>query len=283
MSRRIWLAAPFLAIPAGYGFYTARRLGRLYQIEPVEDPNHPLIAFGLDGDRFVHYKPNLVTGVIPKRLVKRAPSDQESETEYWSRIFLGGPTLSLEGRLIGSDRQVDSAGRPLVASGLLGLLQKPSSESPGVYCWTMATEPVSFFEKIAAWGYPFRLMSGGRHTLQVLPVKVKLQDGTELVKVTFGCVADYERRNRVTGQEEGKVIPKVCKAAAKVTDLRLTSFQCAVDSMVSLDVRQVALRRRYTAIGTTGKHHCDGKSAWLFSIPSLLVIKKIVISFLKRD
>ncbi|KAJ5738466.1 hypothetical protein N7493_001621 [Penicillium malachiteum] len=58
--------------------------------------------------------------------------------------------------------------------------------------WRMADEPRVFFERIGRWGYPWRLMSGGRHEMSVSePYRV---DGeSELVMdVRFSAAHDYE-------------------------------------------------------------------------------------------
>ncbi|KAJ5624374.1 hypothetical protein N7510_000683 [Penicillium lagena] len=72
--------------------------------------------------------------------------------------------------------------------------------------WFMPPEPREFFESIARWGYPWRLMSGGRHELSVSePFDVPEQRDT-MVEVRFSTAHDYE-----VVLEEGeyqKVIPQ---------------------------------------------------------------------------
>lgn len=60
------------------------------------------------------------------------------------------------------------------------------------------------FEKLAAWGCPFRFMSRGKHSFAVEG------DSTEpdFVPVSFACVHFYERWNRENGEEDGKEIPE---------------------------------------------------------------------------
>ncbi|KAG9782031.1 hypothetical protein ABEF93_005583 [Exophiala dermatitidis] len=83
------------------------------------------------------------------------------------------------------------------------LLQRPSKTSTStstsssnnrvkavLFCWSMPDDPRLFFEKLAAWGYPWRLMSGGRHELNV-----ELLDGNgeePMVEVRFAAAHDYQ-------------------------------------------------------------------------------------------
>ncbi|KAI9374077.1 hypothetical protein BJX61DRAFT_344813 [Aspergillus egyptiacus] len=68
--------------------------------------------------------------------------------------------------------------------------------------WKMPDEPRLFFEKIARWGYPWRLMSGGRHELSVsepFAVPGREEEGP-FVEVRFASAHDYE-----VVAEEGKL------------------------------------------------------------------------------
>ncbi|PYH93425.1 hypothetical protein BO71DRAFT_441748, partial [Aspergillus ellipticus CBS 707.79] len=56
--------------------------------------------------------------------------------------------------------------------------------------WEMPTPAREFFERIARWGYPWRLMSGGRQEISVSGVYVV--EGVEVVDVRYGSSHDYE-------------------------------------------------------------------------------------------
>ncbi|KAL2433997.1 hypothetical protein ABEF95_013220 [Exophiala dermatitidis] len=59
-----------------------------------------------------------------------------------------------------------------------------------LFCWRMPDDPRLFFEKLAAGGYPWRLMSGGRHELNV---ELLDDDGEEpMVEVRFAAAHDYQ-------------------------------------------------------------------------------------------
>ncbi|PWY68493.1 hypothetical protein BO94DRAFT_540175 [Aspergillus sclerotioniger CBS 115572] len=78
---------------------------------------------------------------------------------------------------------------------------------PGlILSWSIPPEPILFFEKMAKWGYPFRLMSGGRHEIGISPVYI--HEGEEVVDVRFASAHDYEVLESEGGLESQKMIPK---------------------------------------------------------------------------
>lgn len=81
--------------------------------------------------------------------------------------------------------------------------------------WQLAPEPRLFFEKIARWGYPWRLMSGGRHEISVSEPFWEKGDrdgdsegkGEMMVEVRFASAHDYEVVPEEGGVDRQKVIP----------------------------------------------------------------------------
>ncbi|GAA6030298.1 hypothetical protein JCM8097_009035 [Rhodosporidiobolus ruineniae] len=93
--------------------------------------------------------------------------------------------------------------------------------------WESPPGAVRFFERLARLGYPFRLMSGGRHTLEVKPLfspfppanattrpdhnQPSRRSPDKLVEVRFGCAHDYARTGGADGadgaDDDGKKIP----------------------------------------------------------------------------
>ncbi|KAL5361269.1 hypothetical protein BJX96DRAFT_151653 [Aspergillus floccosus] len=57
--------------------------------------------------------------------------------------------------------------------------------------WDMADGVRRFFERIALWGYPWRMMSGGRHELMV-SAPFEVEGEGPFVEVGFACAHDYE-------------------------------------------------------------------------------------------
>jgi hypothetical protein len=65
--------------------------------------------------------------------------------------------------------------------------------------------PRLFFEKIARWGYPWRLMSGVRHEMSVSePFQ---RNAGMFVEVRFASAHDYEVVDAEGEREKQKIIP----------------------------------------------------------------------------
>ncbi|OJD32034.1 uncharacterized protein BKCO1_4200042 [Diplodia corticola] len=167
-----------------------------------------------------------------------------SPHEAWARFFLESPALRLEGRLFGgfSTRNHGDAGErgfhpgQKLLNGVLEVVRAPSPSSsspsssssllssrflrpiaaavalpttttpqPLLVRWTCPPAAVGFFHTAAVrWGYPWRLMSGGRHEFAV--VSDGEPDAEGLVEVRFGCAHDYERVAE-EGKDQQKTIP----------------------------------------------------------------------------
>ncbi|RAL12197.1 uncharacterized protein BO97DRAFT_390445 [Aspergillus homomorphus CBS 101889] len=143
----------------------------------------------------------------------------------WAILFLTSPIIQTEAKLIGllttgkfhpGDVGLSPAGfqppepspdnpaptkRKLINGGFI--VERQPTESPyGLLAsWKIPNEPREFFERIAQWGYPWRLMSGGRHEWSVSePYLVDesegAADGTKerewVVDVRFASAHDYE-------------------------------------------------------------------------------------------
>lgn len=137
--------------------------------------------------------------------------------EAWARAVLSSKPLRAESSIIGLLKSrtfapddvgetgfgVDpETGAPhTLLHGLFTVEREPAQREGGnglLVSWTMADSPRLFFENIARWGYPWRLMSGGRHEMSVSePFEVKGQG--RLVEVRFSAAHDYE-----IVSEEGK-------------------------------------------------------------------------------
>ncbi|KAL2850721.1 hypothetical protein BJY01DRAFT_125690 [Aspergillus pseudoustus] len=115
---------------------------------------------------------------------KSAPEPSDTPTEEKRRLLHGALT-------------VERPPSPTTPYGLLG-------------SWKMPDKPRQFFEKIARWGYPWRLMSGGRHELSVSePFEVPgLEDEGPFVEVRFASAHDYEVFPEEGGLEKQKTIPE---------------------------------------------------------------------------
>ncbi|KKY16495.1 hypothetical protein UCDDS831_g06994 [Diplodia seriata] len=137
-----------------------------------------------------------------------------SPEEAWATLFLESPALRLEGKALGSFAHgAGDAGergfhpRQRLLNGLFEVVRPPSPSSssatsrflrpiaalnqpqPLLVRWAFPPQAVGFFHKAAVdWGYPWRLMSGGRQEFAVGE-----PDGDGMVEVRYACAQDYER------------------------------------------------------------------------------------------
>lgn len=133
-------------------------------------------------------------------------SENLSLEDLWVRTFFGSRTMRWEGMAVkrGSLSPDDIGehgfrpGQPLLG-GAMQVVRAPSPGVPLMVNWKMPTHITAFFERIASWGYPWRMMDGGRHEWSV-------KDAGQMVEVRFAAAHDY----KVVSEEgpEGKVIPR---------------------------------------------------------------------------
>ncbi|KAJ5970577.1 uncharacterized protein N7479_000495 [Penicillium vulpinum] len=175
---------------------------------------------------------NIYAAKIPiKALEARVPSSKtptKTELEYaWARAVLGSKTLRAEGSIAGlltsfrftsgdtgnseegfSPDKTTGAPRTLL-NGILQVQRLPAADADSnglIVSSELPPESREFFEKIARWGYPWRLMSCVRHEMSVSePFKINGQ-GT-FVEVRFASAHDYEVVDAEGALEKQKVIP----------------------------------------------------------------------------
>ncbi|OJJ44247.1 hypothetical protein ASPZODRAFT_135037 [Penicilliopsis zonata CBS 506.65] len=145
--------------------------------------------------------------------------------EVWARALLSSPIMRTQASVFGflggkgytpGDLGDSPAGfapdertgspRSLL-HGAFTVEQAPGGENGNggnglLVSWTMPDDLREFFEKIARWGYPWRLMSGGRHEMSVS--EPFFLGGEAWVEVRFSSAHDYEI---VEGEKTQKIIP----------------------------------------------------------------------------
>ncbi|KAL4978309.1 hypothetical protein BDW66DRAFT_130743 [Aspergillus desertorum] len=150
--------------------------------------------------------------------------DQTALEEAWARSLLTSRLLRTEAALIGlfANGRYDpgdvgqngfapgpGSDKPrALLNGALIVRRRPGEEGSNglLVSWEMPDGPRLFFEKIARWGYPWRLMSGGRHEMSVSePFSIKGLG--EMVEVRFSAAHDYEVVAAEGGLEQQKVLP----------------------------------------------------------------------------
>ncbi|KAK8242987.1 hypothetical protein IWZ00DRAFT_349256 [Phyllosticta capitalensis] len=131
---------------------------------------------------------------VPARALREASDGRDDGSlEYlWAKTFHSSPLLRVESRLFGWGSPGDCGenglprGRALF-NGLFIVVRSPEPGSPILMRWDMPAGVVAFFRSAARLGYPWRIMSGGRHECSVGDV-----DAEGMVEVRFSCAADYE-------------------------------------------------------------------------------------------
>ncbi|KAJ5538161.1 hypothetical protein N7494_007640 [Penicillium frequentans] len=138
------------------------------------------------------------------------PSDKTALEDAWARSLLGSPILKTEASIFGllsrgtyepgdlgnteEGFKSGAMGKPRkLMNGIMEVQRQIGADDDSnglLISWKMAHEPRLFFERIARWGYPWRLMSGGRHEMSVSgPFEV---EGRSFVEVRFASAHDYE-------------------------------------------------------------------------------------------
>ncbi|KAL1743436.1 hypothetical protein HDZ31DRAFT_83421 [Schizophyllum fasciatum] len=203
-----------LAAPAGLGLYAYKetlRLERAYPATPPP-PSSPLSTPSASGtDWYAPHRPvyspqgeaTAFFARVPSALLPREP---RAAARAWADACLRSRLMRWEGDVVSrAAGKGDSAGPAprweageQVVGGALTVVHPPDERGHALYKWRMAPEPVAFFERIARWGYPWRLMEGGRHE-----TSVQRTEDPETVLVGFSAGHDYH----VNGGD-GKVIPQ---------------------------------------------------------------------------
>lgn len=213
ISRLLYIAAPISA--TSYGIH--RGLSHLEEKYPnlpaSENASKALLAPQNPSTQRCAYTDIFAARVPVSALEARIQSpdkrDQVALEEAWAQVVLGSRILRAEGSLIGlltkrkfcpgdlgengfGSREI---GEPQeLLNGVFYTQRTPGADADSqglLVAWYMAEETRVFFEKIAHWGYPWRLMSGGRHEMSVsVPYDVPGQG--RVVDVRFSGAHDYE-------------------------------------------------------------------------------------------
>ena len=174
---------------------------------------------------------------IPLRALIRAKERSETGKpttfqDEWARTLLNSPVLRTEASLVGlfttrrftpgdtgntpdglSAETEPGAPRKLL-NGVFTVQRPPSpeptfsNENSLLVSWKIPPAPREFFERIARWGYPWRLMSGGRHEISISRPEFEDDKAQEpYVEVRFASAHDYETISEEGGLERQKRIP----------------------------------------------------------------------------
>ena len=211
--RAAQLGAAAIIPPAFLAYRTITRLEAKYPPCPPEESSTPALRTPANPPtQRTPYVDVYATRVPVRGLINRSSDNPPASLEEaWAHAFFQAKVLRATGRIMGpaSSKQTDDGehgfhkGQRLL-NDLFLVLRPPASGSPLLVDWRLPDESVAFFRRIAAWGYPWRLMSGGRHEFAVGPV-----DAEGTVEVRFGSAHDYDRV--VEEGEAQKTIPEWVK------------------------------------------------------------------------
>ncbi|KAL1988655.1 hypothetical protein VTN96DRAFT_8355 [Rasamsonia emersonii] len=182
---------------------------------------------------------------LQQRQAQRRRKDDNNDKDNlhvtWAKAFLGSRVMRAEAPFVGLASTSDDIDRSIkflavdedvyqhgslafikdqntrTSSGTVDKKDIPDEAKPAegvLFCWHMPDEPRRFFETIARWGYPWRLMSGGRHELSVSAPFIPDEDDRHqdrnnepVVEVRFATAHDYEVVPEEGPLEKQKIIP----------------------------------------------------------------------------
>lgn len=130
--------------------------------------------------------------------------------DAWARAFFQTPTIQLEAKCAGlgvRGEMGETGFRPgqHIMGNVMHVLRPPARGTPLLTEWNMLPSAVRFFERIAAWGYPWRLMEGGRQEWSIGPVSRLPGEAEEMVEIRYAAAQDH----RIVEGEKvpGKTVP----------------------------------------------------------------------------
>lgn len=224
-----WILGLLFLIPSLYVSKTVVSLTRTYPTNPGLElpPTHPAFT-SPDNSALKQAHIEYWEGRVPISSLQASPDSQLAATdegktslirEFTAALFQTR-SLTLEAKFIGwgmgNGFQPGDRGENGVqeghdfAHGLFKVTHLNDKEGWAVVAYPIPDHVVRSFETMAKWGLPWRHLSGGRHVFQVIPDKNstdKQEDGEKWATVRFGCVVDIERKNRLTGERDGKGLP----------------------------------------------------------------------------
>ncbi|KAJ5116314.1 hypothetical protein N7456_000662 [Penicillium angulare] len=222
----------YLAITSGLTIYGTHlglnHLEKQYPNQPLSTGSKALST----PDKSTQHTPytDIYAARIPVAALLRSPhvsvppnTNAQTKTEAtleeaWARTLLKSPILKTEASLFsllnnfkytpGDLEKPFKKGTTLV-QGIMTIQREIDAEPDSnglLVSWKMADEPRTFFEKIASWGYPWRLMSGGRHEMSVS--EVFEVEGEDFVDVRFASAHDYEVVRSEGDLDQQKILPE---------------------------------------------------------------------------
>ena len=212
--RTVVYAVAITGPPFLYGRSAIRQLEEKYPALSPGDASTLALRTCRDSDRHIPYVDVFGARVPITGLPLNSPDKDLAQPcleELWARAFFNSKAVQLEGRIVGGGRlsATDLGGEGFqlgayLLAGLMRIVRPPTVGTPLLVEWRMPAHLVGFFERIARWGYPWRLMDGGMHEWSV--GRVYGDEESLEVEVRFASAHIYK-----IVEEEGesrKVIPR---------------------------------------------------------------------------
>lgn len=210
--RTLAIASGAVSFPILYLRSRVLHLEQAYPPLPVETTSTPeLRTSKTPGVRTAYV--DVYGARVPAAALRRSCGAEEHLPleELWPKVFLRSRLMKLEAKLAGGGSTGDLGEhgfhpRQKLLAGIMRVVRTPAKGTPLLVDWEMPVHLARFFERLAAWGYPWRLMEGGRHEWSVGHASTLPGESEEMVEVRFSAAHDYRV---VEGEKgEGKVIPQ---------------------------------------------------------------------------
>ncbi|KAJ5726272.1 uncharacterized protein N7483_007629 [Penicillium malachiteum] len=229
----------YFIIPSGLAVYCTHlglsHLEKKYPNQPLttgskalQTPSKPNIQYCPYTDIYAARIP--LRSLIARRRNQNDPAPSKTDLEdAWARTVFGSRIMKTESSIVGlitngkyqpgdtgdtperfAPNKMTGQPRELV-NGLMSVQREIGADDDSnglLLSWKMANEPRVFFERIARWGYPWRLMSGGRHEMSVSePYRVD-SESELFLDVRFSAAHDYEVVPEEGDLEIQKILPE---------------------------------------------------------------------------
>ena len=211
--RSLVVASGVIALPALYIRSRVLSLERAYPPLPSETTStSELRTPTAPGTRTAYV--DAYGARVPLSTLRRSADRKDAQIpleELWPKAFLRSETMKLESKIVGKGKRGDLgeqgfySGQSLL-NGALQVQRTPARDTALLVSWSMPSDVVQFFERLASWGYPWRMMEGGRHEWSIGPVGRLPGESEDMVEVRFSAAHDYKIVEGEAG--EGKIIPQ---------------------------------------------------------------------------
>ncbi|GJE86986.1 hypothetical protein PsYK624_030690 [Phanerochaete sordida] len=196
--RTLVIGTALAALPALYIRSRILSLEREYPPLPLESTSTPELrtprAPGLRTDPGDVYATRVPLSAL--RRLTRVGAGEASLEDAWARAFFQSRTIGLEATLLGIGSKGNRGehgfrrGESVMANAML-ILREPAPGTPMLIEWATPSSLMQLSETFAAWGWPYKLMNGGRQEWSIGPVTRLPGDDEDMVEIRYGTAQDF--------------------------------------------------------------------------------------------